>query len=280
MGLDTSLKFLSTLILQSQDSVGCLIRETESGALRVTSSSCAVVWLFDGKTLSVTMPERVPEGTAPVREPGQGLVGGCFQSGESLISQDCRDDPKVFRFLEWRSGQPVRSVAVVPLTLAGRRIGVLAVGDARERVLGQREIGLLQMLGAFFGLAVHHCTYFPEFLPLWSLCLGMKDAFHSSAGAAPFPWVSLEGNLPKGISEPTLRAVCDCLARASGELSIAQVASGTGLSGVTARRYLSHLCNLGLVTRGTRYLEVGRPLHIFWLTPEQSRRIVGQSAGG
>lgn len=65
--------------------------------------------------------------------------------------------------------------------------------------------------------------------------------------------------LPKGMSADTLRLVTKCLRGAAAALSASQVAAAVGTSRVTARRYLEHLADADLVTRGSRYGGGGRP---------------------
>jgi response regulator of citrate/malate metabolism len=64
--------------------------------------------------------------------------------------------------------------------------------------------------------------------------------------------------LPKGMSADTLRLVVDRLRSAEGE-SASEVADALGTSRVTARRYLEHLADTGLVARHSRYGGGGRP---------------------
>ncbi|WP_433334026.1 response regulator [Spirillospora sp. CA-294931] len=66
-------------------------------------------------------------------------------------------------------------------------------------------------------------------------------------------------SLPKGMSEETLRAVTRALGEASEGLSAAAAASLTGVSRVTARRYLEYLADNGLARRRPHYGQVGRP---------------------
>lgn len=66
--------------------------------------------------------------------------------------------------------------------------------------------------------------------------------------------------LPKGLSAETLRAVTDHLRAATGGLSASEVAEATGASRVTARRYLEHLAEHGLVGKDQRYGGSGRPV--------------------
>ena len=64
---------------------------------------------------------------------------------------------------------------------------------------------------------------------------------------------------PEGINGETLRAVVDCLRAAGDARSASEVASETGVSRVTARRYLEHLYAQGSASRSARYVTSGRP---------------------
>jgi response regulator of citrate/malate metabolism len=65
--------------------------------------------------------------------------------------------------------------------------------------------------------------------------------------------------LPKGMSAESLRQVTDALRAADGGLSATEVGAAIGASRVTARRYLEHLADEGLVDRAPRYGGSGRP---------------------
>ncbi|MEO3818841.1 response regulator [Plantactinospora sp. B24E8] len=64
--------------------------------------------------------------------------------------------------------------------------------------------------------------------------------------------------LPKGLGTQTLDAVLAAL-RAEPGLSATEVSARTGISRVTARRYLEHLVDVGRVARSPRYGAPGRP---------------------
>jgi response regulator of citrate/malate metabolism len=66
-------------------------------------------------------------------------------------------------------------------------------------------------------------------------------------------------DLPKGMSADSMRQVTSVLREASGPLSASEVAESLGASRVTARRYLEHLADQGLVGRSPRYGGTGRP---------------------
>lgn len=71
--------------------------------------------------------------------------------------------------------------------------------------------------------------------------------------------------LPKGLSDSTLELIVQALARSRSGLPAAAVADETGVSRVTARRYLDHLCQLGRVELTMRYGTPGRPEHRYRL---------------
>jgi two-component system CitB family response regulator len=71
--------------------------------------------------------------------------------------------------------------------------------------------------------------------------------------------------LPKGLSDTTLGLVMTALERARSGLAAAAVAESAGVSRVTARRYLDHLCRLGKAELTMRYGAPGRPEHRYRL---------------
>lgn len=72
---------------------------------------------------------------------------------------------------------------------------------------------------------------------------------------------SPDGILPKGLSETTYTMIVRALREAAAPLSASEAATTTGISRVSARRYLDHLHQKGLVTLTSRYGTTGRPEH-------------------
>jgi response regulator of citrate/malate metabolism len=72
---------------------------------------------------------------------------------------------------------------------------------------------------------------------------------------------SADGTLPKGLSETTYHLIVRALRAAASPLSASEVAAVTGISRVSARRYLDHLDKKGLVALTSRYGSTGRPEH-------------------
>lgn len=71
--------------------------------------------------------------------------------------------------------------------------------------------------------------------------------------------------LPKGLSDTTLDLVLRALKGSTQGLPAANVADVAGVSRVTARRYLDHLCRLGQAELTLRYGGPGRPEHRYRL---------------
>jgi len=71
--------------------------------------------------------------------------------------------------------------------------------------------------------------------------------------------------LPKGLSDTTLELIVGALKRADSGLAAAAIADAAGVSRVTARRYLDHLCRLGTAEVTMRYGGPGRPEHRYRL---------------
>lgn len=72
-------------------------------------------------------------------------------------------------------------------------------------------------------------------------------------------------DLPKGLSEITLKQVLVYLAKLTQPLSAEEVAQGIGISRVSARRYLDYLTRAGMAEVEAQYGSVGRPLNRYRL---------------
>jgi response regulator of citrate/malate metabolism len=72
-------------------------------------------------------------------------------------------------------------------------------------------------------------------------------------------------SLPKGLSDATLELIVQALGRSQSGLPATLVAEEAGVSRVTARRYLDHLCQLGRAELTMRYGGPGRPEHRYRL---------------
>jgi response regulator of citrate/malate metabolism len=74
--------------------------------------------------------------------------------------------------------------------------------------------------------------------------------------------------LPKGLSPATYALVCTVLRETTELLSATEVAEATGLSRISARRYLEFLHHQGLAELSPRYGTTGRPENRYrWVDP-------------
>jgi response regulator of citrate/malate metabolism len=78
---------------------------------------------------------------------------------------------------------------------------------------------------------------------------------------------SAERPLPKGLNPTTLAHVRTALRDATEPLTASEVAGRSGLSRVTARRYLEHLAVEGVIELSMRYGGTGRPEHLYSWPP-------------
>ncbi len=78
--------------------------------------------------------------------------------------------------------------------------------------------------------------------------------------------------LPKGLSDATLDLIIQVLGRSQSGLTATAVADAAGVSRVTARRYLDHLCQLGRAELTMRYGGPGRPEHRYQLVLSSAAR--------
>ena len=71
--------------------------------------------------------------------------------------------------------------------------------------------------------------------------------------------------MPKGLNAGTLARIEEILRESRSSLSSEEVASGAGISRVTARRYLEYLVEMGKADVERAYREIGRPVHMYSL---------------
>ena len=78
-------------------------------------------------------------------------------------------------------------------------------------------------------------------------------------------------DLPKGLTMTTLSRVSATLRDAQSPISASELAEAIGASRVTARRYLEHLADSGLLDRDARHGRTGRPeVEYRWRRPRGS----------
>ncbi|MFD9882335.1 response regulator [Streptomyces alboflavus] len=155
------------------------------------------------------------------------------------------------------------------LRAAGHRADVIAVTSARDLAVVREgvSLGVVQYVLKPFTFATlrDRLTRYAEFRTAAGEATGQDEVDRALATLrAPAP-----AALPKGLSGPTLEKVTRTLQDATPDgLTAAATADTTGLSRITARRYLEHLVTTGRAARNPQYGHVGRPELIYrWLPP-------------
>jgi response regulator of citrate/malate metabolism len=148
------------------------------------------------------------------------------------------------------------------LRASGIEIDVIAVTAVRDAAVVRSAVslGIVQYLIKPFGFAA-----FAEKLAAYRDyharvgSAGVTDQQEVDASFAALRTTS-GADLPKGLTRETLDRVRAAVRSApAGGMSAAELAAALDLSRVTARRYLEHLADTGVVERSARYGTPGRP---------------------
>ena len=201
------------------------------------------------------------------RVPGFEVVG-VAATGEEAIETATSSDPELI-LLDMYLPDVFGHDVIVRLRERGVTADVLAISAAKEvtTVQGAARLGVVGYLLKPFsfddlrqrleqyaeqrasreGAAPHYASQ------------GEVDAVFRPAAALDAP----PQPPPKGLSEQTLRSVRGALAAQArtedASLSATECAQAVGISRVSARRYLEHLCEVGEAAMRLRYGGAGRP---------------------
>jgi len=145
---------------------------------------------------------------------------------------------------------------------AGLTTDIIAITAVRELeiVRGAVAAGIVQYLIKPFSYATfaQKLVQYRDF----RIQLGVRTAVTSQSDVdLAFASLRTPTDLPrpKGLSEGTLGAVIEFLKQQTAPVSSSEVMEQIGISRVTARRYLEHLADTGMLDRQPRYGTPGRP---------------------
>lgn len=142
-------------------------------------------------------------------------------------------------------------------------VDIIAVTAVRqtESVQAALAIGAVQYLIKPFGFAVFRekLEHYARYRTRLTATEGSSTQHEVDELLASWRPSTSRPALPKGLSSPTLDAVSGHLRASADPRSASEVAAELELSRVTARRYLEHLADTGLLTRTQRYGSPGRP---------------------
>ncbi|MFG3103268.1 response regulator [Streptomyces sp. NPDC048182] len=145
------------------------------------------------------------------------------------------------------------------LRAAGNPADVIAVTSARDLAVVREgvSLGVVQYVLKPFTFATlrDRLVRYAEFRSAAGEASG-QDEVDATLAALRTP---APATLPKGLSAPTLTRVTSALRAAPEGLTATTLGTTTGLSRITARRYLEHLVTTGQAERRPLYGQVGRP---------------------
>lgn len=76
-------------------------------------------------------------------KPGDGLLGECLKTGQTLLSNSPLEEAKYVEGIDSASGQALKSLAATPLLSEGEIVGVLAVMNKQNGSFSQDDVALL-----------------------------------------------------------------------------------------------------------------------------------------
>ena len=121
------------------------LREAEEGIYRK-------VFQFGGKANALWAVNQF--------RPGQGLVGEVAKIGKPLWIQNLTEEQRFLSPAAIEAG--FGTLVCVPLTAPGQVVGVLSLAFQAERVFDEREIGLLEAVGAGVGVVVENARLYRQ----------------------------------------------------------------------------------------------------------------------
>lgn len=198
-------------------------------------------------------------------------VAGVVRSGREALRHLGQDREVDLLLLDMHLPDTHGLALLRSIRSAGLLCDVIAVTSARDldvvkKAVAQGVVSYLLKPFTFSGFRAKLEQYaaYREQLAAHSLAIVQEDVdamlgtLRTAAGA----------ELPKGLSLSTLALVTKTLREATGGSSATELAEVIGASRVTARRYLEHLADQGLVHRDTRFGRTGRPeVEYRWAPP-------------
>jgi signal transduction histidine kinase len=85
---------------------------------------------------------------------GEGFIGLVAESASPLVSNNLRSDMRFLRPAVIEAG--FRCIACIPLLAGGNVVGVLSAATRDERCLGERELDVLNSIGAWAGITIEN----------------------------------------------------------------------------------------------------------------------------
>lgn len=127
-------------------------------------AASVAVWLEDTATGELVCWRAAGPGSAPLQgwriAPDKGLVGCAFSTGEVIVVDDVRTDPRFVPYLPTPGRQELRSALSVPFIAQGKPFGVLQVTDRQLGRFSQGDAGLVEALSGIAAIATENALLF------------------------------------------------------------------------------------------------------------------------
>ncbi|MCW2812128.1 MAG: chemotaxis protein CheY [Friedmanniella sp.] len=190
-------------------------------------------------------------------------VAGVAHTGRAALELLARDEVVDLVLLDMNLPDGHGLDLLRHLRAAGRTSDVIAVSSAREldvvkQAVAQGVVAYLIKPFTFAGFRAKLDSYADYRRQLAQHSTAVVQAEVDALIGALHP-ATRDDQLPKGLTLSTLALVTRSVRETPGGSTASDIAERVGTSRVTARRYLEHLSDVGLVSRGQRYGGAGRP---------------------
>jgi len=193
------------------------------------------------------------------RVPLESKAGQVFTSGESLIVGDLTTDSGHFKGTDRQTGHVSQSMICVPLTVAGRRIGVMQLLNKTTGGYGGRDMALVEALASQAAVAIRNATLVDDLLAHMGL--------GTTVGASPLDLLD-EFDQP-----PRMELLTVLFADMRSFTSLANALSMEQLQDVL-NEYLTMLCDEIVRCEGTVNKIMGDGVLALFRDEEHARRAV------
>jgi len=134
---------------------------------KAINAAAQSIWLVNADAGVITCrfatgpgAEQVKQVTVPM---GRGIVGYTVEKQEPLIIADARDDPRVFRGADDKTGLVTRSLMSVPMVREGRAIGAIqAINKLNGALFTHDDLDLLRSIADSAALSIENARLFAD----------------------------------------------------------------------------------------------------------------------
>ena len=145
--------------LSTATSVPDLIREALNISLKVAQCDAGSILLYNPEKKKLifqyVVGEKADDLTGMELDPGLGLAGKVFQTGESSVSQDAAKESDHLRELGEMVGYITTNIVTVPLkSPEGEPLGVMQVLNKRSAPFDQHDVTLIETMAAHIAVAI------------------------------------------------------------------------------------------------------------------------------